>query len=232
MRLFEGSYSFPFSWEQAAKAFWLRYPNPYSNHVLSEDVISRKVHKDGKLYTTRILIKTNKIPGWAKRFYNAKNIAILEESVVDPNGHTITSYTKNISMKNLMDVEEKVILKESEENRKFVVAERKAWIISHIYGFINMIEKLGYERFKTNTHKANLGYEHVLINLYGTDLLEKKAIHSTKFEKTKEHIKDAAQHKKEQILDVAHQKKEKIKDAARETAKKAQEFTQPRNIQS
>jgi len=230
MRLFEGSYSFPFSWDQAAKAFWLRYPNPYSNHVLSEDVVSRRI-ENGKLYTKRLLIKTNKIPGWAKRFYNAKNIAILEESIVDPHGHTITSYTKNISMKNLMDVEEKVVYKES-EIRGETVAERKAWIISHIYGFINMIEKLGVERFKKNTIKANLGYEHTLNHLFRSDVLENKAIQSSKFEKTKEHIKDAAQHKKEQILDVAHQKKEKIKDAARETAKKAQELTQPRNIQT
>lgn len=228
MKLFEGSYSFPFSWDQAARAFWLRYPNPYSTHVLSEDVISRRI-ENGKLYTKRLLIKTNKMPGWATRFFKAKNVCIMEESVVDPCGHTITSYTKNINMKHLMDVEEKVIYKES-ENRRETVAERKAWIISHIYGFINMIEKLGYERFKKNTMKANLGYEHVLINLYGADIPDKKAIQSSKFVKTKEQIKDAAQHKKEQIFDVAHQKKEKIKDAARETAKKAQEFTQTRNV--
>ena len=29
------------AWEQVAQALWRRYPNPYSKHVLSEDLVSR-----------------------------------------------------------------------------------------------------------------------------------------------------------------------------------------------
>ncbi len=37
----------------------------FSTHVLSEDIVSRYV-KDNKLYSTRLLTKTNKVsfPGW------------------------------------------------------------------------------------------------------------------------------------------------------------------------
>ena len=32
---------FRFNWNQVTSAFWTRYPNPFSRHVLSEDIVSR-----------------------------------------------------------------------------------------------------------------------------------------------------------------------------------------------
>ena len=31
------------SWEQVFQSLWQRYPNPYSKHVLSEDIVDRWV---------------------------------------------------------------------------------------------------------------------------------------------------------------------------------------------
>merc|ERR1719244_661294 len=113
MKIFEGTANFPFRWDQTAKAFWLRYPNPYSKHVLSEDILARWI-ENGKLYTRRLLIKTNRIPTWAKRFVNTNNVYIIEESVVDPKEQTITSFTKNIGLNHLMDIQETVLYKKAE----------------------------------------------------------------------------------------------------------------------
>jgi len=30
-----------FNWDQVTSAFWRRYPNPFSRHVLTEDVVDR-----------------------------------------------------------------------------------------------------------------------------------------------------------------------------------------------
>ena len=30
------------SWDQVLAAFWQRYPNPYSKHVLTEDIVHRE----------------------------------------------------------------------------------------------------------------------------------------------------------------------------------------------
>ncbi|XP_078406755.1 PRELI domain containing 1a isoform X3 [Cetorhinus maximus] len=38
------------SWEQVFAAFWQRYPNPYSKHVLTEDVIHREVVQECCVY--------------------------------------------------------------------------------------------------------------------------------------------------------------------------------------
>lgn len=40
--------AFNFCWEDVSRGFWRRYPNPHASHVLSEDVISRRINPDGK----------------------------------------------------------------------------------------------------------------------------------------------------------------------------------------
>lgn len=76
-------------WSVVTAAIWQRYPNPYSKHVLSSDVIERyvrcmpaqegcitvytvatlrRVDPETKcLHTTRLLVKTNKQPRWMDR---------------------------------------------------------------------------------------------------------------------------------------------------------------------
>lgn len=73
----------------------------YSSHVLSEDTISRKV-KNGILYTTRLLTKTNRVPKWGERFVSKNIVKIIEESIVDPKTKTLTTYTRNLGYTKVM----------------------------------------------------------------------------------------------------------------------------------
>lgn len=83
-----------------------KFNNPFfippSNHVLTEDVLSR--HISGNcLYTRRLLTKTNAVPRWGERFIpGPRNICIVEESIVDPSARTITTYTRNTAMQHVM----------------------------------------------------------------------------------------------------------------------------------
>ncbi|EDQ84640.1 uncharacterized protein MONBRDRAFT_34617 [Monosiga brevicollis MX1] len=52
------------AWETITSAFWCKYPNPFSTHVLTEDVIDRSVDEQGRLHTKRLLSKTNRKPAW------------------------------------------------------------------------------------------------------------------------------------------------------------------------
>lgn len=73
----------------------------FSSHVLTEDTISREI-RNGKLHSKRLLSKTNSLPKWGERFYNAKSVKIVEESVVDPKEKTLTTYTRNIAFTKVM----------------------------------------------------------------------------------------------------------------------------------
>ncbi|TRY91182.1 hypothetical protein DNTS_006109 [Danionella cerebrum] len=94
------------SWDQVVLAFWQRYPNPYSNHVLTEDIIYREVTPDNCLKSRRLLTKTSRAPRWVEKFlpsHMAQKAYIIEDSVVDPEGRTLTTLTWNITHERVME---------------------------------------------------------------------------------------------------------------------------------
>ncbi|KAJ6648553.1 Protein preli-like, partial [Pseudolycoriella hygida] len=160
-KYYETTTTFNYSWEQVVQGFWNRYPNPHSTHVLTEDTISRDV-RNGKLYTKRLLSKTNSLPKWGERFHNAKPVKIIEESIVDPKEKTLTTYTRNIAFTKVMSVVEKVVYRMSDEHPGKTIAIRSAWIDSQVFGFSRAIRAFGVERFKKNCNKMVFGFNHVL----------------------------------------------------------------------
>ncbi|KAJ8945700.1 hypothetical protein NQ318_012419 [Aromia moschata] len=164
-KFFSDTIIFNYNWDQVAQGFWKRYPNPNSKHVLTEDTVHREV-KSGKLFTKRLLSKTNSIPKWAERFVTTKQVNIVEESIVDPKRKLLVTYTRNLGYAKVMSITEKVVYIESEEHPGKTVAIRSAWIDSQVRGFSRAICAFGYERFKKNCMKMVGGFNHVLSTLY------------------------------------------------------------------
>lgn len=76
-----------------------------STHVLTEDVVYREVTADHRLLSRRLLMKTNRLPRWAERFFPSgmsRCVFIVEDSIVDPVGRTLTTYTWNLNHTTLM----------------------------------------------------------------------------------------------------------------------------------
>ncbi|XP_029707043.1 PRELI domain-containing protein 1, mitochondrial-like, partial [Takifugu rubripes] len=155
-------------WEHVVSAFWQRYPNPYSTHVLTEDVVYREVTADHRLLSRRLLMKTNRLPRWAEHFFPSgmsRSVFIVEDSVVDPVNRTLTTYTWNLNHTTLMSVEERCIFEDSTEEPATTQLRREAWISSSVYGFSRPIQEFGLARFKSNQVKAMKGLEYALSNL-------------------------------------------------------------------
>ncbi|XP_075982516.1 preli-like [Anticarsia gemmatalis] len=162
-RYFENTSTFNFSWDQVARGYWKRYPNPQSTHVLSEDTWSREV-KDGCLYTKRVLTKTNRVPKWGERFFNAKSVKIIEESVVDPEKKILVTYTRNLGYTKVMSVVERVEYRSAGPGQ--TIARRSAWIDSQVFGFSRAIRAFGVDRFKKNCNQMFHGFNHVLDRMF------------------------------------------------------------------
>ncbi|KAI8122606.1 preli-like protein [Lucilia cuprina] len=154
---------FDYTWKQVVQAYWNRYPNPSSAHVLTEDTISREV-RDGKLYSRRILSKTNHVPKWGERFYKNTPVKIIEDSVLDPKKKTLITFTRNIGFKKIMKVDEIVEYKEQNDGR--TIAVRRAYISSQVFGFSRAIRAFGIERFKSNCQKTANGFNYVLTRMF------------------------------------------------------------------
>lgn len=169
-KYYETTTLFNFKWDQVARGFWHRYPNPHSQHVLTEDTLERYV-RDGKLYSKRLLSKTNPVPKWGEHFYNAKSVKIIEESIFDPKEKTFTTYTRNIGFTKVMNVVEKVVYKINDIDQEKTIAIRSAWIDSHVFGFSRAIRSFGCERFKKNCAKMVNGFNFVLNSMYPASTL-------------------------------------------------------------
>lgn len=162
-RYFENTSTFNFSWDQVARGYWKRYPNPQSTHVLSEDTWSREV-KDGCLYTKRVLTKTNRVPKWGERFFSAKSVKIIEESIVDPENKILVTYTRNLGFTKVMSVVERVEYRSAGPGQ--TIARRSAWIDSQVFGFSRAIRAFGVDRFKKNCNQMVSGFNHVLHSMF------------------------------------------------------------------
>ncbi|XP_030643849.1 PRELI domain-containing protein 1, mitochondrial-like [Chanos chanos] len=203
-------------WDHVFSAFWQRYPNPFSTHVLTEDVVFRKVTEDHQLVTRRLLTKTNRLPRWAERFFPtnlSRSVYILEDSVVDPINKRLTTYTWNLNHTTLMTVRERCVFQESENRPAWTELKREAWISSGVYGFSRPIQEFGLARFKSNQAKAMKGLEYALANLHG----DGQPWH------LRDSVKDASEKAKETVL-AASEKAKHLASAAAASPQKPSQY--------
>ena len=171
--------------------------NDFRKHVLTEDTVERYVDKEGKLFTKRLLSKTNRVPQWAEKLISSRLVFIIEESIVDPINKIFSTYTRNIGMQHLLSIEERVVYKISEENKNWTVAERKASIDSKMFGLAKAIQAFGVERFKHNCSKACKGFQLVLDALYSNGDNNIDTATTLLHPLLRERIKEKAKHFKE-----------------------------------
>ena len=159
MKYIETNTSMNHTWFSISSIFFCRYPNPYSEHVLSEDVISRKV-EDNILKTVRLHSKINNAPNWLKPLLPSSTAYIVEESHIDIRTGIIMTYTKNLNLKRMLQVDEKTFFLKSPDGSTKVI--RRAWIRSNVFGLAHAFESFGLKRYKSNIVKTEKSYDYAL----------------------------------------------------------------------
>lgn len=116
MKFFENVFTYDYSFPAVSLAYFLRYPNPYSRHVLTTDVIDRYVDPNTqRLHTTRLHLKKSKVPSGILKFLpkgiggsdNAGQSYILETTVVDPKEGWMQAESRNMEWTGILSVVEK-----------------------------------------------------------------------------------------------------------------------------
>ncbi|XP_028973710.1 PRELI domain containing 1b isoform X2 [Esox lucius] len=146
------------AWDRILSAFWQRYPNPF-----------REVTPDNCLLSRRLFTKTNLLPRWAERVFPShlnRSVYIVEDSVVDPKAHTLTTHTLNVNHTRFMTVVERCVFHGVEERPSWTQIRREAWITSGVFGLSRPIQKFGLARFKSNQVKSMKGLEYALSKLH------------------------------------------------------------------
>lgn len=133
------SYTHDYPFPAVTLAYFLRYPNPYSKHVLSTDVLDR--HFDpltNTLYTTRLHLKRSKIP--------TPILKLLPASLIGPmssdGGNNSQSY---VLERSLVDMKDGVMVTDS-RNLEFT-------------GILTAVERQLYRRPGTNMERWSRLYK-------------------------------------------------------------------------
>ncbi|QLG71421.1 hypothetical protein HG535_0B04630 [Zygotorulaspora mrakii] len=147
-------------------AFFNRYPNPYSNHVLSIDTLSRDLGDDGKLRTTRLIKKSGKLPRWVKPFLSAVSDSwIIEISIVDPETMHMQTYTKNLDHTKIIQVEEYTTYMADKQLGNTIVKSDVKFSSGFQMGVKNKIEHWSRSKFDENIKMSRLGMTFVMKQL-------------------------------------------------------------------
>lgn len=115
MKFYESSFSYDYSFPTVTLAYFLRYPNPYSKHVLSTDVIDRYIDPEtNRLHTTRLVLKRSKVPSAMLKFIpkglagpgGASQSYVVEKSIVDVKEGWMKTESRNMEWTGILSVVE------------------------------------------------------------------------------------------------------------------------------
>ncbi|KAJ5334710.1 uncharacterized protein MYU51_012257 [Penicillium brevicompactum] len=116
MKFFENKFTYDYSFPAVSLAYFLRYPNPYSRHVLTTDVIDRYVDpKTERLHTLRLHLKKSKVPSGILKLLpkgmggsdSSGQSYILEKTIVDAKEGWMETESRNMEWTGILSVVEK-----------------------------------------------------------------------------------------------------------------------------
>jgi len=175
VKFFETSFSYDYQWPAVTLAYFLRYPNPYSTHVVSSDTLSSTLDPTtGNLHVTRLHLKRGKLPQSVSRFIpKIKESYILEKTIVDARNRTLHTESRNLDWDGVLSVVESQTYEPAADGRDLTNVTTVVRFQSSIgrRGFFGgwgagsvqrSIELVGRSRMKEGLAKSRKGIEIIL----------------------------------------------------------------------
>jgi len=119
VKFYNQTYTYDYSFPAVTLAYFLRYPNPYSSHVLSTDVLSRSLDPTNPnlLHTVRIHRKSSRLPpavlGLLPKSVSGNVVGgksesyILERSTIDVRDGWMRTESRNLDWTGILSVVER-----------------------------------------------------------------------------------------------------------------------------
>lgn len=118
VKFYSSNDTYPYPFPAVTLAYFLRYPNPYSTHVLSTDTIARHYDPETQRLTTiRLHLKRSKLPSAVLKIIPRSLLGasaggdtqsyILEKSVVDIREGTMDTESQNLEFTGVLSVVER-----------------------------------------------------------------------------------------------------------------------------
>lgn len=154
VKFYENTFSYDYHWRAVTLAYFLRYPNPYSTHVVSTDTLHTHVDPTtGNLHITRLHLKRGKLPASVARFIpKIKESYILEKSVVSAANQTLSTENRNLDWDGVLSVV---------ETQEYLPASSPGYENKHrtdVRTVVRFESKLGFKKSAVGTSTWGAGW--------------------------------------------------------------------------
>ena len=155
----------------------MKYPNPFSSHVISTDTLHRHLDpQTGLLHTIRLIHKTGTLPTWVMNMLKTQEAYVIEESVVDPEACFMQTKTRNLTHQRFLVAEEIQTYTKNPEDQTWTLADCQATMKCNFgnkwtAGLGAKIEGMGVKRFADHFPKSKMAMIYILDKLRNRDKL-------------------------------------------------------------
>ncbi|XP_035295986.1 PRELI domain containing protein 3A isoform X2 [Cricetulus griseus] len=164
MKIWSSEHVFGHPWDTVIKAAMRKYPNPMNPCVVGVDVLERSVDNHGRLHSLRLLSTEWGLPGLVRAILGANRTLtyIKESSVVDPAARKMELCSTNITLTNLVSVNERLVYTPHPENPEKTVLTQEAIITVKGISLGSYLESLMANTISSNAKKGWAAIEWII----------------------------------------------------------------------
>ncbi|KAM6277393.1 PRELI domain containing protein 3A isoform 3-T5 [Spheniscus humboldti] len=155
MKIWSSEHVFGHPWDTVIKAAMRKYPNPMNPCVVGVDVLNRSLDNQGRLHSHRLLSTEWGLPSIVKAILGtSRTLTYIEEhSVVDPVEKKMELCSTNITLTNLVSVDERLVYTPHPENPEKTVLTQEAIITVKGISLSSYLESLMANTISSNARK-------------------------------------------------------------------------------
>ncbi|CAO2624643.1 PRELI domain containing protein 3B [Lemmus lemmus] len=156
MKIWTSEHVFDHLWEMVTTAAMQKYPNPMNPSVVGVDALDRNVDPSGKLHSHRLLSTEWGLPSIMKSLICSarRKTYVQEHSVVDTVKKTMELRSNNISLTNMVSVEERLMYKLHLQHPEKTVLTQEAIITVKVVSLSSYLEGLMPSTISSNANKG------------------------------------------------------------------------------
>ncbi|KAK0045208.1 protein slowmo 2 [Biomphalaria pfeifferi] len=166
MRIWNSEHTFNHNWETVVTAAWRKYPNPHNPSVIGLDVLDRSVDEEGRLKSHRLMSTSWGIPHWVAKVIGIHETCFASEhSTVDPRTKTFTLKSRNVTLANVLRVDEHLVYTQHPTDPTKTLLKQEAVISVSGLPWCSKLEQMVTDAMSTNASKGRQAMEHVIEKL-------------------------------------------------------------------
>ncbi|KAK0152582.1 PRELI domain containing protein 3A [Merluccius polli] len=163
MKIWSTEHVFSYPWETVIKAAMRKYPNPMNPSVVGVDVLDRSLDTEGRLHSHRLLSTEWGLPGIVRAILGNTQTRtyVKEHSIVDPGEKKMELCSTNITLTNLVSVDERLVYRPHPDNPEVYVHKQIQFLFSFCAAWFKC-----FEPFTILTQEAIITVKGVSLSSY------------------------------------------------------------------